>query len=144
MMHLLDTKHIKHILWPLQYQKLKFCFTFLWEGLSETIFTFFVSSFAQNVFVTESRCVHLKQYIILSYQLILYLCYMQRKFPYSKCKEIIFCIIILRLSLDGHAISKKKSIISLERRDWPFISYLILLWPYYGPYYDFTKTMLTS
>ena len=116
MMHLLDTKHIKHILWPLQYQKLKFCFTFLWEGLSETIFTFFVSWFAQNVFVTESRCVRLKIYIILSDQLKLYKCYKKShtSTPASKCKEIIFCIIILRLSLDEHAISKKSRLSALK------------------------------
>ena len=114
------TQNIKHILWPLQYQKLKFCFTFLWEGLSETIFTFFVSWFAQNVFVTESRCVHLKIYIILSDQLKLYKCYKKSQLlyytttPASKNREILFCKIIIRLSLDDHAISAKSRLSVLK------------------------------
>ena len=118
MMHLLDTKHIKHILWPLQYQKLKFCFTFFVRRLIGNHLYLFCFLVCAKCFRDWKSmwCVHLKIYIILSDQLKLYKCYKKShtSTPASKCKEIIFCIIILRLSLDEHAISKKSRLSALK------------------------------
>ena len=42
-------QNIKHILWPSQYQKIGICCTFLWDGLSNEIFTLSFIAVAQNI-----------------------------------------------------------------------------------------------
>ena len=57
--------------------------------------------------------------------------------PASKCKEITFCIIILRLSLDGHAISKKSRLSALK----DVIDLLYPIWFYYDRIMDHIMTL---